>query len=84
MIEINDSDLFLTLYYGKNRSEIGKNILLKNRLYGKYIIADSVITKSGYGWNISSLFSDFNGDDFLDIFISNYWINDKLLIYKNN
>jgi len=80
----NDSDLFLTLYYGKNRSEIGENILLKNRLYGKYIITDSIITKSGYGWNTSSLFSDFNGDDFLDIFISNYWINDKLLIYKNN
>ena len=73
----SDTDLFLTLYYGKNRSEIGKNILLKNRLYGNFIIADSIITKSGYGWNTSSLFSDFNGGDFLDIYISNYWINDK-------
>ena len=77
-----DFDLYLTYYYG-HAKKAADNILLINRWWGNLTVADSSIKLNSTGWNRSSLFADFNNDNILDVYISNWWWKDKLLINQD-
>lgn len=77
-----DLDLYLSLHYGPIKKK-AHNILLENKIWGHFSKADSTLNFQSPGWNRSALCADFNNDGWLDIYVSNLWREDKLLINQN-
>ncbi|MEA3499552.1 MAG: VCBS repeat-containing protein, partial [Candidatus Marinimicrobia bacterium] len=79
----NDLDIFNSYHYS-NGKNVGNILLLKNNFFGSFIDIDTSITDLTKGWNNHNLFADFNNDNKTDIFISNSWIKNKLILSNEN
>lgn len=75
-----DLDLLLVCYYGSGGERRGGNLLFENRHGGKFELDHDPGALASPGWNHSALPFDFNGDGWLDLFVMNRWIRDRLLL----
>ncbi len=78
-----DLDLYLSFQYGPIKKK-AHNILLENKMWGHFSKADSTIGFQSPGWNRAALSADFNNDGWLDLYVSNNWTGDKLLVNKGD
>jgi len=74
-----DLDLCYTFYYGDS-SKPGADFLLINKGYGNNWEVDTSLQQKTSGWNVQTIFADFNNDDLNDLFIINRWRKPQLLI----
>jgi len=78
-----DLDLYLSFQYGPIKKK-AHNILLENKIWGHFSKADSTLGFQSPGWNRTALSADFNNDGWLDIYVSNNWMSDRLLFSKGD
>jgi VCBS repeat protein/histidine kinase/DNA gyrase B/HSP90-like ATPase len=74
-----DLDIYLVYYYGIGENLKATNVILENRFLGRFRRLTKKSTLEIEGWNQSCLFADFDNDDFIDVYQSNRWNEDKIL-----
>lgn len=74
-----DLDICATYYYGE-KDKPGFDLFFVNKWWGNSWEIDSSYKQITSGWNMQSIFADFNNDDLTDWFIINKWKKPKLLI----
>ncbi|MBN2615924.1 MAG: VCBS repeat-containing protein [Bacteroidales bacterium] len=77
-----DGDLDIALVYGYSNQGQGTLSFLLNNGYGSFTPSDTSQHSTFEGWNVKTIFADFNNDGFTDIFILRNWANDALY-FKN-
>ncbi|MCF8261678.1 MAG: FG-GAP-like repeat-containing protein [Melioribacteraceae bacterium] len=78
-----DPDICVSYYYGPN-GEKGAELIYFNNYWGLDFKLDTSFTKITSGWNVKSLFADFDNDGDLDWYIANKWRTNKLLIWNGD
>jgi hypothetical protein len=80
-----DNDGLVDLYVPKGgRIEVEANRLFKNLGDGKFV---EITDKAGVGckeFSYSAAMADYDNDGFLDIYIANYGVGAKNVLYRNN
>jgi len=71
--------LFNLFYYSQGK-ELGTSVYLKNKRWGNVTVADSTEFPRITGWNRDATFADLDNDDLIDVFISNYWRSNRILL----
>ncbi len=76
----NDGDLDMALVFGYSSSGSGNILFLKNNGYGKFSQPDTTLSTTFKGWNVQTLFADFNNDGLNDIFVTRNWSQNVLYL----
>ncbi len=77
-----DGDLDIALVFGYRESGKGGVIFLENDGYGNFSKPDTTMASPLKGWNVQTIFADFNNDGLDDIFVSRNWGADVILFRK--
>ncbi len=78
----SDGDLDIALVFGYSVSGSGSIIFLRNNGYGSFSEPDTTRALLFKGWNIQTIFADFNNDGVDDIFASRNW-GPNIIFFQN-
>ncbi|VAW30587.1 hypothetical protein MNBD_BACTEROID07-1476 [hydrothermal vent metagenome] len=68
-----DGDLDIALVFGYSESGKGSIIFLKNNSYGNFSVPDTTLADVFRGWNVQTIFADFNNDGLDDVAVCRNW-----------
>ena len=68
-----DGDLDMALVFGYSVSGNGSIIFLKNNGYGNFSVPDTTLANVFRGWNVQTIFADFNNDGWDDVAVCRNW-----------
>ncbi|RJP60816.1 MAG: GHKL domain-containing protein [Ignavibacteriales bacterium] len=74
-----DLDINISEYYGLHRIIKGGNFFIDNSWFGSKTQIDTSMWEVTSGWNVQTIFADFNSDESNELYIANEWGKNKLL-----
>ncbi len=77
-----DGDLDIALVFGYSESGKGSIVFLKNDRHGNFNITDTTRANDFSGWNVQTLFADFNNDGLDDMAVARNW-GPNVIYYQN-
>jgi len=77
-----DGNLDMALTFGYSVSGKGTILFLKNNGYGYFEQPDTTWEKQFSGWNVQTIFADFDNDGRQDMFVSRNWGSNVIFFHK--
>ncbi len=77
-----DGDLDIALVFGYSEAGKGSIIFLKNNGYGNFSAPDTTLADVFRGWNVQTIFADFNNDGLDDVAVCRNW-GSNIIYFQN-